>query len=352
MSRRGFAGTGGATRPFPNRHKARDSSTMMQRIGIAIGAGLAAALLFAVTAKGTLLAMMLAYLAPLPIVIATLGWGLDMGGLAAAIASLVAAALLDPMSGGLFAASIALPAWLLSIATLLPRERLFGRAADGDRKWFPVGGIVAVAALIGAVLGAGVLAALILAYGGYQKGVDALSAELVPDLKDALDGVMAAPGGLSIEDFAAVIVRLSPAVLAGTSCLMFCANLYAGARAVQLSQRLKRPWPNLPEALILPHFLGVGLIACGGLALVLPDPAGLVAWIGVGALGSVYVMQGVAVLHSLSRGLPARIPMLAALYLGCMVTARWSLPALALVGLIEALLSLRARRAAAANVKS
>ena len=41
---------------------------MMQRIGMAIGAGLAAALLFAVVAKGTLLAMALACLAPLPIV--------------------------------------------------------------------------------------------------------------------------------------------------------------------------------------------------------------------------------------------------------------------------------------------
>ena len=33
---------------------------------------------------------------------------------------------------------------------------------------------------------------------------------------------------------------------------MLCVNLYAGARAVQLSQRLQRPWPNLPEALVLP----------------------------------------------------------------------------------------------------
>ena len=50
--------------------------------------------------------------------------------------------------------------------------------------------------------------------------------------------------------------------------------------------------------------------------------------------------------------LPVRIPVLVALYFGCMVTARWSLPALAIVGLIESLLSLRARRAAAANVKT
>jgi hypothetical protein len=327
---------------------------MMQRIGIAIGAGLAAALLFAAMTKGTLLAMMLAYLAPLPIMIAALGWGLDMGGVAAGVASVVVAGLAEPLSGGVFAASIALPAWLLSFAVMWPRARFYPRAAaaNSEKTWFPIGWIVSVAALIGALLGAGVLASVIVVYGGYRKGVASVAAQLIPSLTDALDGVMALPAGVSIEDFAATIVRLSPAVLAAATCLTFCANLYAGARAVQLSQRLQRPWPNLPEAIVLPQFLGVALILCAGLALSLHGSGQYVAWIGVGAVGCAYVMQGLAVVHSLSRGLPVRIPVLVALYLGCMVTARWSLPALAIVGLIESLLSLRARRAAAANFKT
>jgi hypothetical protein len=321
---------------------------MMQRFGMAIGAGLAAALLFAVMAKGTLLAMALAYLAPLPIVIATLGWGLDMGALAATIASVAAAILVDPLSGGLFAASIALPAWLLSFIAVLPRERLYPiAAAAGDKSWFPVGGIVAVAALIGALLGAGELASLALASGGYENGVEAGAAEITPALTEMLDGVMTLPGGATVEQVAALIVRLSPAALAATTCLMLCANLYAGARAVQLSQRLKRPWPNVPEALVLPPVLGIGLIACLGLALALAGSAGHVAWIGVGAVGCVYVMQGLAVVHSLSRGLPARIPMLIALYFVFWAASLLSLPALALLGLVESFLSLRARRAAA-----
>ncbi|MGO8800330.1 MAG: hypothetical protein ACLQE9_20840 [Roseiarcus sp.] len=327
---------------------------MMQRLGMAVGAGLAAALLFAVMAKGTWLAMALAYLAPLPIMIAALGWGLDMGALAAAIASAAAALLVDPLSGGLFAVSIALPAWLLSFVCATPRDRLppFRGAATGGQRWFPVGAIVTVAALIGAVVGAGALASLVLVYGGYRKGVDALAAEFVPVFQDALDGVMTLPGGVTVEEFAALVVRLSPAVLAATTCLMLCANLYAGARAVQLSQRLKRPWPNLPEALVLPQFLGIGLIACVGFALGLAGAASHVAWIGAGALGCAYAMQGLATIHSLSRGLSFRIPMLAAIYLVCAVTSPWSLPALDLVGLVESLLSLRARRAAAANFKS
>src|SRR5579883_1622503 len=94
--------------------KARDSSTMVQRIAIALGAGMVAALLFAVMAKGTPVAMALAYLAPLPIVIAAFNWGPDMGAVAAVTACGGAAALVDPYSGALFGAAIALPAWLLS----------------------------------------------------------------------------------------------------------------------------------------------------------------------------------------------------------------------------------------------
>jgi hypothetical protein len=326
---------------------------MMQRIGMAIGAGLAAALLFVVMAKGTFLAVMLAYLAPLPIMIATLGWGLDMGALAAVVASGVVAGLINPLSGVVFAASLALPAWLLSFIALRPNGRLFAPTPlDGDRTWFPVGGIVAIAALFGALIGAGALASLVLTYGGYQKGVEAFAAELIPGLTDALDDVMTLPGGVSIEDFAALIVRLSPAALAATMCLMFCANLYAGARAVQLSQRLKRPWPNLPETLVLPPMLGIGVIVCAALALALHGFVGHLAWIGLGALGCVYVMQGLAVIHALSRGLPARIPMLVALYLVCWATALLSLPILALIGLVESLASLRARRAASPKTKS
>ena len=133
---------------------------------------------------------------------------------------------------------------------------------------------------------------------------------------------------------------------------MLCANLYAGARAVQLSQRLKRPWSNLPEALVLPPLLGIGLIVCVALAFALPGSAGHAAWIGVGSLGCAYVMQGLAVIHCVSRGLPTRSPLLVALYLVSIVIVPLSLPALALVGLVESLLSLRARRAAAANIKS
>ncbi len=226
---------------------------MMQRVGMAIGAGLAAALLFAV--KGTLLAMALACLAPLPIVIATLGWGLDMGALAAAIASVGAAVVVDPLAGGWFAVSIGLPAWLLSFLGQLRRGRLFAFypfavARTDDKTWFPVGDIVAVAALIGAIVGAGALASLVLVYGGYHKGVDALAAELVPELRGALDGAMTLPGGVSVEEFAALIVRARA---------MTCAPAPASATATARPTPREAPVTNATR---LPSFMLSSTICC------------------------------------------------------------------------------------------
>jgi len=92
---------------------------MLNRIGMAVGAGLASALLFVVTIKGTALALALAYLAPLPLMIATLGWGVGAGLVALAVACAVVATAIEPMSGMLFGLTLALPAWgLATLASL------------------------------------------------------------------------------------------------------------------------------------------------------------------------------------------------------------------------------------------
>ena len=96
---------------------------MLHRFVVAIGAGCAAALLFVVSAQSSIQAKALAYLAPLPIMIATLGWGLDSGAIAAAISIAALAVILAPMplSALVFAASVAgIPAWALG--------RVFGHA--------------------------------------------------------------------------------------------------------------------------------------------------------------------------------------------------------------------------------
>ena len=316
-----------------------------QRVGIAAGAGIAAALLFVVTAKGTWLALLLAYLAPLPIFIVSLGWGLDAGALAGIVAGAAVSGAIEPLSGPLFVAAIALPAWILSAVVVLPRAFLTRRAPPPDKPWLSVGWIVVVAAAIGAAIGLAATAWLIVQHGGYAQGVEALAKELTPQLQPVFDEVLALPPGFTVEQIAALVVRLSPSASALSTLTLLSANLYVAARSVQLSHRLTRPWPDVPTSLVLPPALGALLIASLALSFLLPAPTSQIAWIGVAALGGAYLLQGLAVLHAISRGLPLRPALLAGLYLGAFITLRWSPPILVFVGLLDSLLSLRARRA-------
>ena len=320
---------------------------MMNRIGVPVGAGLASALLFVVTMKGTALAMALAYLAPLPIMIAALGWGAFSSGISCGIACACVALVVEPLSGLLFALTIALPGWALASFAILPGARLPRRkGAAPPPEWMPVGAIVTLAAALGALISIGALAALIVVYGGYEQGLQSFADALEPAIEEATGGAAILPEGETVNEFALSIVRLSPAAIAGSTLLMFCVNLYAAARSAALSHRLRRPWPDLPSTFVLPAPLAALALASLALAFALPAPANQFAWIVAGALGAAFVLQGLAVLHALSRGLPLRPWLLSALYFCCVVRSNWTLPAIAIIGLIDSFASLRARAAA------
>lgn len=319
---------------------------LINRFGLPVGAGLASALLFLVTVKGTVVAMALAYLAPLPIMIATLGWGLLSGAAAAAIAGGCVAIAVDPLSGLLFAATVGLPNWALAAFSLAPGFRVLPWRKAEPPEWTSVGAIVTLAAAIAVLLGFGGLTALILVYGGYEKGLEAFAAALAQAIGQATDAAAILPDGQSLGDFTLSVVRLSPPAIAASTMLMSCVNLYAAARSTQLSHRLRRPWPNLPTTLLLPAPMAALAIVALALAFVLPTPANQFAWVVAGPLGAAFVLQGLAVLHALSRGLPLRVWLLAALYVCCIARSSWTLPAIAFIGVVESFVTLRARAAA------
>src|ERR1700741_3227040 len=86
---------------------------MIATIAIAIAAGCASALMFASLISGALISLLLFYLAPLPLMVAALGWG----PLCASVGGIAAAAALGVMFGLpyciAFAVMVALPAWWL-----------------------------------------------------------------------------------------------------------------------------------------------------------------------------------------------------------------------------------------------
>ncbi len=315
---------------------------MLHRFIIAIGAGCAAALLFVVSAQTSILAMGLAYLAPLPIMIATLGWELDAGAIAVAISVAVLAVLAEPLSALVFAASVAAPAWALAAFAVTPLARYFGRQKPDAPVYPSVGAIVSLAALFGMLASAGVLTAVIVFYGGYREGARHVAQAVAALAAEAFDG---APGNLTARDFADALVRFGPSAIAASTLLMLCVNLYGAARSTQLSRNLRRPWSDVPASLALPWPVGVVFLLCLGGAYALPAPTGQYFSIVAGGLGAALALQGLAVAHALSRGLKMRPLMLVALYACCVLRAKYTLPVLAALGIVDGFLKLRSRAA-------
>jgi hypothetical protein len=109
---------------------------------------------------------------------------------------------------------------------------------------------------------------------------------------------------------------------------------------VDASGRALRPWPDL-HSLELPN--GLLLIFAGAFAAsFLPGLPGLLATGLAGALLFAYVLQGLAVIHVYSLGVPFRGFLLAAVYLGILLLG-WVAILVAIIGLAEPLLGLRQR---------
>ena len=319
---------------------------MLHRFVVAIGAGCAAALLFAVSAQSSLLAMTLAYLAPLPIMIATLGLGLDGGAIAAATAIAVLAVVAEPLSALVFAGSVAVPAWVLAAFSVSPLARYLKRLKPDAPVHAPLGAIISLAALLGMLGSLAVLTTVIVIYGGYREAAQHLAEVITTLAGDAFEG---APGNLTAREFADALVRYGPPAIAASTLMMLCVNLYAAARSTQLSRNLPRPWPDVPSSLALPWPVGVAFLACLAGAYALPVPTAQYFSIGVGGLGAALALQGLAVAHALSRGLKMRPLMLIALYACCVLRAKYTLPVLAALGIIDGFLKLRSRAALIAS---
>src|SRR5262245_21308859 len=245
---------------------------MMQIVLIGIAAGAASALLFASVASGALLAIPLFYLAPLPILIAAVGWS----HLAGLIAALVAAISLAAALGGFFFVSfligIGLPAWWLGYLALLARPA--GPTPD-DLEWYPIGRIV---------LWAAVLAALVVTFGILAIGTDAESFR--SGLRGAIERLLGlradAPKrttftlpGLGEMDAVDFMVLITPPTAAVVALITNLLALWLAARTVRVSGRLKRPWPDLSTLSFPPS--GHALLAAALAAAFLPGIVAIIA---------------------------------------------------------------------------
>jgi hypothetical protein len=305
---------------------------------IGAGSGLIAAALFASAATATALAGVLFYLAPLPVCLAGLGWGGRAALLSALTGTVVIAAALGVATAAVFAISIAAPSALLTHLALLSRPAITPQGRQvAALEWYPPGRIVGWAALL-----AGLLAGLLVLFLGYDQETYRESIREIfnhSSLKELdPDGTLFTED--TIANLSTVLARALPAAFAVVWLTITLFNLWMAGLIVNASGHALRPWPDL-DALELPNaFL---LVFAGALAAsFLPGLPGLLATGFAGALLFAYVLQGLAVIHVYSQGVPARGLLLATVYLGILLLG-WVAVIVAILGLAEPLLGLRQR---------
>lgn len=305
---------------------------MIAIVPIAMAAGSASALMFASTVSGALISVLLFNLAPLPLMVAALGWGplcATIGGISAATGLGVIFGLPSCVT---FALAVALPAWRLGHLALLGRPLVAHASAADDAdavEWYPVGRILL---WIVAFATATIMAALLTIGSDGPTVTETIHAALV----SILEAAGFAPSDRTIH----VLVTIVPPAAAIGAMLMLTLNLWLAAKITRTSGRLSRPWPDL-KSIDLPPMtlaaLSVAVAFCfaGGLLAVL-------AQIVTATLMMAYALVGLAVLHTLTLASKSRALWLVCTYV-IVIAFSWALLAIVAIGLADSLFGFRQR---------
>jgi Predicted membrane protein (DUF2232) len=314
----------------------RDSSDMVQIVLIALGAGLASALLFASLLSGSLLAILLCCLAPLPVLIAAIGWTHWAGLVAATIGAASLAPFVDVWSFVIFLLGVGFPAWWLGYLTLLAR-------VDGDARldWYPVGMLVLWAALLGALATYAWMISLGTDATGFRTALRAMLEEAIRlQTHSPADTPLEVAGIRSTDRLLDVMVLVLPPAGSVLMTLTYLVNLWLAGRVVRVSGHLRRPWPELSST-ALPTFASALLAAAFAMSF-LAGLLGIMATVLAASVLMAFGIVGFAVLHVITRNIAARGVLLGATYLA-VVILHWPVIMLMALGLIDAVFDLRGR---------
>jgi hypothetical protein len=312
---------------------------MIAIILIAVAAGCASALMFASIISGALISLLLFYLAPLPLMVAALGWG----PIAATIGGILAASGLGVIFGLpyciAFAITVALPAWWLGHLALLGRPLPGTDSGNGSAppappqmEWYPVGRIVLWIAGFAALTTAAAMLTL---------GTDAET--ITNSLRRGLSRILGARDPASSGDIERVVTALSviaPAAATIVAMMTLTLNLWLAGKITATSGRLHRSWPDLKRTELPPMTL---VALCVALAFCFTG--GLVAMfaqIATTAMLMAYALIGFAVLHTVTLSLNSRGFWLSCAY-AVVITFGWPMLAMIALGLADALFGIRQR---------
>ncbi len=316
---------------------------MVQFVLIGAFAGATAALLFAPGVSGSPVAIFLAQLAPLPILIAGLGWGHWTALLAAVTSALALATFHTGLVLLVFLFGVALPAWWLSYLALLARPAAVGLGAGGPGtlEWYPVGRLVIWACALGTIVTAAVVIMLASTDAGYETALKAGFEHFLRRQNGIPDGgPLVLPGVNDPDRLLEFLVLVIPPATAAFASMTKVLNLWLAGRVVNISGLLRRPWTEFADLRLPPAAAAVFIAALAGSAL--PDLAGVLCRLLAASLLFAYVLLGFAVLHALTLPLRNRTFVLASAYAATLLL-QWPTLIMLLIGLADAAVDLRAR---------
>jgi hypothetical protein len=309
---------------------------MIAMVLIGLAAGAASALMFASIISGALISLLLLYLAPLPLMVAAIGWGPLCAAIGGIAASISIGAILGLPLGIAFAIGVALPGWWLGHLVLLGRPAASAASSgngaaliEPDLEWYPIGRILLWIAGFAALT---TIAALL------TIGTDA--ATITDTLRRGLTRYFNEPSSTEVQQLIGALVALAPIAAVTIAVPTLTLNLWLAAKITATSGKLHRPWPDLRAAALPPLTLAVLCIAMalcftGGLSAIF-------AKIITSALMMAYAFTGFAVLHTLTLAVKSRAFWLGSTYT-IVVLFGWPVLVVITLGLADAAFGLRQR---------
>lgn len=302
---------------------------MSHGLVIAPVAGLIAALMFASTASGTMLSGFVVFLAPLPLMGATMGWGSAVGLAAALLGACGLGVVIGPLAFIAFLIAIGLPAWWLA------RLAVTAQPADADAQatsWYPVGHLLA---WIAAIVAAGSILSMVLNAGDIFGTDDASRQELAR----MLEASGRVPAGVDALLFVDTVLRILPSIAAFFAVLAFAFDLWAAGHLIRLSGRLPRPWPDVTMMTLPTPLLAV--LSAAIILMFAGEPVAAFARVILAPLVAVFLLLGLATFHNMTMPLTGRPFWLGALYVALMFG--WPILPVVMLGIAEQLFGFRAQ---------
>lgn len=306
------------------------ATTLAAPLAAAIGVGVVSAMFYLSVLFGGVGALILGYLAPLPLFLA----GLWLGSTAAIIAGAAGTVAVLAVSSSLLVALAYLVTGAFPVILVVRQALLARTAASGSIEWYPPGrllmGLVGMG--LAALLGAAVLT--LDQPGGLEGAVRETLARMA-------DQIFATQGQQAPDPQDFWMAEVLPGLAVISWLTMTIVNAALAQGALMRFNRNRRPPMRLVDlelpAWLAPAFLGAVLVGAAA-----PDPVSFLAVNTALVLALPFAFVGLSVVHAAARGRSAKVPVLIGFYMFLFLFG-WPIVLMVGLGMIEQWIGLRRR---------